>query len=81
MEPATATPLRTPPAGVGRPPFPAERRVLEMVSKGFDSREAACLLGLSKLTVDDHMKRMFVRYGWSTRAEATACAVRWGWIP
>jgi len=79
---AAATPSPTPlPAPVPAPlPEPAvtlsarEREVLQLVSKGFTTDEAAAALGVSGTTVLTFVRRIYAKLQVSTRAEAIAVA-------
>jgi len=55
-----------------------EREVLQLVSKGFTTDEAAAALGVSGTTVLTFVRRIYAKLQVSTRAEAIAVAHRHG---
>jgi len=48
---------------------PREREVLEQVLAGASTRQAARALALSEWTVQDHLKKVFAKFGVTSRAE------------
>jgi NarL family two-component system response regulator LiaR len=49
--------------------------ILNLVAKGFSNKEIADILGVSLETVKDHIKKILVRMGVSSRTEAASLAV------
>jgi DNA-binding CsgD family transcriptional regulator len=54
---------------------PREREVVRAVASGLDTRAAARRLGITELTVQDHLKAVFARTGSASRAELLASAL------
>ncbi|MFN2496687.1 MAG: response regulator transcription factor [Pseudonocardiaceae bacterium] len=55
---------------------PAELKVVRQVSEGLTNKDIARVLHLSRLTVETHLKHVFVKLGLSSRAALAAHAVR-----
>jgi NarL family two-component system response regulator LiaR len=49
--------------------------ILNLVAKGFSNKEIADILGVSLETIKDHIKKILVRMGVSSRTEAASLAV------
>ena len=49
--------------------------ILNLVAKGFSNKEIADILGVSLETIKDHIKKILVRMGVSSRTEAVSLAV------
>ncbi|HEX9697005.1 MAG TPA: response regulator transcription factor [Actinomycetota bacterium] len=65
--------------GQGRPHLsPVERRVLTLASEGHPNKQIAASLGLSPLTVKNHVARIRQRLGAADKAQAVAIALRGG---
>ena len=71
---ATAVPHRGP-LLTGR-----ETQILWHASRGLKTQEMATCLGISGRTVQAHMRRIFLKLGARSRAEAVARAIRGGWV-
>ncbi|MEO6207734.1 MAG: response regulator transcription factor [Candidatus Limnocylindrales bacterium] len=61
-------------------PSPRELVVLRMVAEGRTNRDVADALILSVKTVESVLRRLFDRYGVSSRTELVALARREGWL-
>lgn len=70
------------PAPVAKPPGGAlskrEEMVLELVTRGFSHAEVAVELGVSQQTVLTFVRRIYLKFGVRTRAEAIYAARRFG---
>ena len=55
---------------------PREEEVLQLVAKGYNVTESAGLLGLTPNTVKSYLKSVYSKLGVSSRAEATAEAIK-----
>jgi DNA-binding NarL/FixJ family response regulator len=55
-----------------------ERRVLSLVSDGKANKQIAVELGLSPLTIKNHIARIRARFGAADKAQAVALAIRAG---
>lgn len=66
------------PAGTGSSLTARERDVLELLAKGLTYAECAGALGIGVGTVQDHVKRLYRKLDVTTKAEASAWAVRHG---
>lgn len=76
---AASTPRSAPPGG----PSTLTRRELEVLAlfaRGHSYAEAAAALGLQLGTIQSHVKSIYERLGVSSKAEATALALRLGLI-
>lgn len=64
------------------PRMPSEREleVLTLVAAGRSNAEIGSQLAIEERTVESHLRRLFVRYGASSRTELTAYSVRNGWV-
>lgn len=72
-------PDAVPANGQGRPHLsPVERRVLSLASEGHANKQIAASLGLSPLTVKNHVARIRQRLGAADKAQAVAIALRGG---
>jgi DNA-binding NarL/FixJ family response regulator len=47
-----------------------ETQILELIARGCTDKEVALRLGISKKTVDSHLRRIFIRKGVHSRAAA-----------
>ena len=54
----------------------AERYVAELVSLGASNPEIACTLGLSRHTVESHLKHTFVKLGLTSRVQLAVLVAR-----
>lgn len=62
-------------------PFsPRELEVLTLVSEGLTNKEIAYRLGLSQRTIQFHLNSIFNKTSTSSRTEATAFALKQGWL-
>ena len=62
-------------------PFsPREYEVLTLTAQGLTNKEIAYRLGLSERTVQFHLNGVFNKTGTNSRTEATALALRKGWM-
>ena len=59
---------------------PRKLEILNLVAKGFSNKEIAQIIGVSPLTVKDHVMKIFQNLGASTRAEAVSAAINLGLI-
>lgn len=59
---------------------PAERAVLERLSRGLSSKEIAAAFGKSRYTIDTQVKSIVRKFGCSGRGEAVYLARRYGMI-
>lgn len=51
--------------------------MVELLTEGLTNRQIAERLSLSHFTVQTHLKRIFAKLGFSTRAELAVTAARW----
>lgn len=72
--PPPPAPMPAPPPGLAVALSAREREVLQLVSKGFTTDEAAAALGVSGTTVLTFVRRIYAKLQVSTRAEAIAVA-------
>lgn len=72
-----APPLRP----LAHPLSPRELEVLTLAGAGLTNKAIAYRLGLSERTVQFHMNSVFTKTGTASRTEATALALRQGWLP
>ncbi len=68
------------PEPAAHPFSPREIEVLALVAEGLTNKEIAYRLGLSERTVQFHVNSVFNKSGTSSRTEATAMALRKGWL-
>ena len=68
------------PAPTNRVLSPRELDVLRLIASGHPDREIAAVLGISPRTIQTHVTAIFSKLDASTRAEATAIAVRRGLV-
>jgi DNA-binding NarL/FixJ family response regulator len=62
-------------------PFsPRELEVLTLVADGLSNKEIAYRLGLSERTIQFHLNSIFNKTNTASRTEATALALRQGWL-
>ncbi len=61
-------------------PTQRELELLHLLGTGLTNRAIAHELGISPRTVDSHMRRLFGRYGASSRSQLLMIAVHQGWI-
>jgi DNA-binding NarL/FixJ family response regulator len=70
------------PAAVEKPPGGAlskrEQTVLELITRGYSHAEVALKLGVSQQTVLTFVRRIYLKFGVRTRAEAIYAARRYG---
>jgi len=59
---------------------PRERAVLALISQGKSNKGVARALDITTETVKSHLKRVFIKLGSATRAEAVARATAMGWL-
>jgi DNA-binding NarL/FixJ family response regulator len=69
-----------PPAGQTHPFSPREFQVLQLAAQGSTNKEIAYRLGISDRTVQFHLNSIFNKTGTSSRTEATALALKSGWL-
>ncbi len=63
------------------PPLsPREVQVLSLVAAGLTNKAIAFRLGLSERTIQFHLNSIFNKTNTSSRTEATALALRQGWL-
>jgi DNA-binding NarL/FixJ family response regulator len=60
---------------------PREMEVLQLISQGRRTKEAACILSVSPRTVECHRYRITTKLGIRTTAELTKYAMRHGVVP
>jgi DNA-binding NarL/FixJ family response regulator len=70
-----ASPLAKPPGGALSA---REEKVLELITRGYSHGEVAVELGVSKHTVLTFVRRIYLKFGVRTRAEAIYAARRFG---
>jgi DNA-binding NarL/FixJ family response regulator len=63
-----------------RPPSERELEVVRLVAAGNTNDEVGARLGLTEKSVESHLRRIFGRYGITSRTELASLAVRQGWI-
>ncbi len=63
-----------------REPTPAQLRVLSLVANGFDDREIAAMLHVTRNTVRTHIANVMTRLQAHSQAEAIATAMREGFL-
>jgi DNA-binding NarL/FixJ family response regulator len=57
-----------------------EMDVLRATAQGYANKAIATKLGISVQTVQVHLRNIFGKMGVSSRSEAVACAIQYGWI-
>ncbi len=62
------------------PLSPREHEVLTLAAQGLTNKEIAYRLNLSERTVQFHLNGVFNKSGTNSRTEATAWALRKGWL-
>ncbi|HNB54071.1 MAG TPA: response regulator transcription factor [Anaerolineales bacterium] len=62
------------------PLSPREHEVLTLAAQGLTNKEIAYRLNLSERTVQFHLNGVFNKTGTNSRTEATAWALRKGWL-
>ncbi|GAB4581056.1 MAG: hypothetical protein Fur0022_38010 [Anaerolineales bacterium] len=62
------------------PLSPREHQVLTLTAQGLTNKEIAYRLNLSERTVQFHLNSVFNKTGTNSRTEATALAMRKGWL-
>lgn len=67
-------------ASEGSPLGKRQRQVLVYVCKGFNDREIAGLMGVRQTTIADHIRRILIKMGASTRSEAAYQAGKSGLV-
>lgn len=72
---APASPVAKPPGGALSA---REQAVLELITRGYSHAEVATELGVSKHTVLTFVRRIYLKFGVRTRAEAVFAARRFG---
>jgi len=60
---------------------PRQLEILNLIAKGFSNKDIAALLGVTLETVKDHIKKILLRMGASSRTEAASLAVSMNLIP
>jgi DNA-binding NarL/FixJ family response regulator len=69
------------PGPIAPHPFsPRELEVLSLVGQGLTNKEIAFRLGLSERTIQFHLNAIFNKTNTSSRTEATALALKQGWL-
>jgi two-component system response regulator EvgA len=61
-------------------PSPREVEILEALMSGITNAQIGAKLGISARTVESHLRRLFGRYGVSSRAELLMLALRQEWV-
>jgi DNA-binding NarL/FixJ family response regulator len=72
--------LLEPDSKTAHPLSPRELEVLKLVSEGLTNKEIAYRLGLSQRTIQFHLNSIFNKTDTASRTEATAFALKQGWI-
>ena len=54
---------------------PRQLEILNLIAKGFSNKEIAGILNVSLETVKDHIKKILVKVGASSRTEAASLAI------
>ena len=57
-----------------------EKEILRLAAKGMTSKEIACTLNISGLTVNSHFSNIFRKLNVQSRIEAVMVALRKGWV-
>nr|CAA9254714.1 hypothetical protein AVDCRST_MAG63-2100 [uncultured Armatimonadetes bacterium] len=89
LEPVVEAERPTPPSAAGRDHgkdglhrlTPREEAVLRLVADGLTDRQIAAELVISEKTVGRHLENVFAKLGVTSRAAATAVALRAGLLP
>lgn len=68
------------PLGAGKGLSGRERQIVLAVADGETNEQIAQALGLSRKTVEAHLRRLFERYSVSARSELVALTLRRGWL-
>jgi transcriptional regulator EpsA len=75
------TPVRTPAGDAARSVTERERQILLWVREGKSNQQIAEVLGISPLTVKNHVQKILRKLGCSNRAQAVAEAIAAGLVP
>jgi DNA-binding NarL/FixJ family response regulator len=73
-------PLVTVDASSAPPLTGRETQILRQASQGLRTQDIASWLGISKKTVQAHIRNIFLKLGVRSRTEAVARAIRSGWV-
>ena len=58
--------------------MPMERRILLLLSQGYQSKEIAVLVGRAKPTVEGYIRTLYAKFGARSRAHLIDCAYKCG---
>jgi DNA-binding NarL/FixJ family response regulator len=64
-----------------QPPSPRERQIIALAATGATNGEIGSRLGIKDHTVEDHLARLYAKYGVASRAQLVTYAFREGWLP
>lgn len=59
---------------------PREKEVVEGIIHGLTNKEIATMLGLSAFTVDEYLRRLFVKFDVRSRAQLVAMVLCQAWM-
>ena len=62
------------------PLSPRELEIARMVAKGYPNKTIASILDISSWTVASHIRRIFAKFGVSSRAAMVACLLEGTWL-
>jgi DNA-binding CsgD family transcriptional regulator len=62
------------------PLSPRELEIARMVAKGYPNKTIATILDISSWTVASHLRRVFSKFGVSSRAAMVACLLEGFWL-
>ena len=62
------------------PLSPRELQIARMVAKGYPNKTIATILDISSWTVASHLRRVFSKFGVSSRAAMVACLLEGAWL-
>jgi DNA-binding CsgD family transcriptional regulator len=80
-DPATGEPRPAAPDHGGRPITDRELEVLTHAARGRTNREIGAALGISPMTVRNHMRTIQRKLATTDRTQAVVMAIGSGWIP
>jgi len=57
-----------------------ERRILTLLSNGYQSKEIAEIVGKAKPTVEGYIRTLYAKFGARSRAHLVSCAYKCGML-